>query len=130
MLEWLKSLFADGESVRTQRELAERGENVAARFLRNLGYKIILRNYRNDVGEVDIIARDGRTLVFVEVKSRDSDRVAPDEQVGLQKRQQVVRGAKIYLSRYGTPQPAYRFDIVGIVWPAGRDPKIDHQPNA
>jgi putative endonuclease len=139
MLDWIKSLFTDeseGSSAsasgsRSARELAERGENVAARHLRNKGYKIILRNFRSELGELDIIARDGKTLVFVEVKARTSDDVAaPEAAVDAEKQKQVVRVAKQYMTRYGIPQPAHRFDIVAIVWPPGRKPQIEHFENA
>ena len=62
--------------------LGERGENLAARELRDKGYKIIARNFKCVMGEIDIIARDGKTLVFVEVKTRASDdSVTPEEQI-------------------------------------------------
>jgi putative endonuclease len=128
MLGWLKWFVTDdADSARSARDLAERGENVAARFLRNKGYKIILRNFRSELGEIDIIARDGKVLVFVEVKTRSSDEVAsPEAAVDEEKRRQVVRVAKQYLTRYGVPQPEHRFDVVGIVWPSGRKPQIEH----
>jgi putative endonuclease len=110
--------------------LGQRGENVAARFLRNQGYKIIERNFKCDVGEVDIIARDGRVLVFTEVKTRAYDDPTPEDQVNLEKRHQLTKAAKYYLARYGTPQPPARFDVVAIVWPSGRDPQIRHTPDA
>jgi len=129
MLDWLKGLFANNKTP--QRDpLGERGENVAARFLRNKGYKIIIRNFRCELGEIDIIARDGKTLVFVEVKTRAYDDPQPEDQVNTEKQHQVTKAAKLYLSRYGIPQPPARFDVVGIVWPNGRDPIIRHTPDA
>jgi putative endonuclease len=110
--------------------LGQRGENVAARFLRNQGYKIIERNFKCEVGEVDIIARDGRTLVFTEVKTRAYDDPTPEDQVNVEKRHQLTKAAKYYLARYGSPQPPARFDVVAIVWPTGRDPQIRHTPDA
>ena len=67
MLSFLRNLFK-AETPRSA--LGDRGENVAARYLRNRGFKIIVRNFRCELGEIDIIARDGKTLVFVEVKTR------------------------------------------------------------
>lgn len=110
--------------------LGQRGENVAARFLRNHGYKIIHRNFACPVGELDIVAKDGRTLVFVEVKTRMNDDPIPEIQVDAVKQHQMTKAAKYYLSRYGVPQPPARFDVVAIVWPAGRSPQIRHTPNA
>jgi putative endonuclease len=110
--------------------LGERGENVAARFLCDKGYKIIVRNFRCPLGEIDIIARDEETLVFVEVKTRAEDAPSPEDQVDEAKQHQMTKVAKSYLSRYGFPQPPARFDVVAIVWPEGHDPIIRHTPSA
>ena len=110
--------------------LGDRGENMAARYLRNHGYKIIARNFRCGLGEIDIVARDGKTLVFVEVKTRAYDDPTPEEQVNTVKRHQLTKAAKFYLSRYGVPQPPARFDVVAVVWPTGREPQIRHTPHA
>jgi putative endonuclease len=128
MANWFANLFKRPAPAKDA--LGDRGENVAARFLRNLGYKIIMRNFRCDLGEVDVIARDGKTLVFVEVKTRAYDDPAPEEQVNPEKRAQIQKAAKYYLSRYGFPQPPARFDVVAIVWPTGREPMIRHTPSA
>jgi putative endonuclease len=131
MLERLKTIFKDLIKSEPPRDvLGDRGENVAARYLRNQGYRIIVRNFKCDLGEVDIIARDGKTLVFVEVKTRAYDDPTPEEQVNELKRHQITKVAKFYLSRYGVPRPPARFDVVAIVWPTGRDPMIRHMPNA
>jgi putative endonuclease len=127
MLTWLQKMMKPAPPRDT---LGDRGENVAAKFLRNLGYTIILRNYRCDCGEVDIIARDGKTLVFVEVKTRAYDDPTPEEQVNPTKQHQLTKAAKLYLTRYGTPQPPARFDVIAIVWPTGRDPMIRHTTDA
>ena len=110
--------------------LAGRGENAAARYLRQIGYKIILRNYRSPLGEIDIIARDGDTLVFVEVKTRAYDDPTPEEQVNTTKQHQITKAARTYLNRYGSSQPPARFDVVAVVWPADREPAIRHVQNA
>ena len=80
--------------------LGSRGENVAARFLQGLGYNILVRNFRCAVGEIDIIAREGRTLVFVEVKTREADDPMPEDQINADKQQATVRSAEA--SRAGT----------------------------
>jgi putative endonuclease len=128
-LSWFKTLF---KSLPQQGKdaLGERGENAAAKYLRNEGFTIICRNYRCGVGEIDIVARDGKTLVFVEVKTREDDEPAPEDQVNSVKQHQLTKAAKFYLSRYGTPQPPARFDVVAIVWPAGRSPIIRHTKDA
>src|SRR5258707_7332564 len=98
MLAWLKDLL----NPQTPKDaLGDRGENMAARYLRNQGYKIIMRNFRCDAGEVDIIARQRDMLVFVEVKTRAYDDPTPEEQVDPVKQQQIQKAAKLYLSRYG-----------------------------
>jgi putative endonuclease len=130
MPNWFQKLFKK-DTVTTEKDaLGGRGENVAARHLRNLGYKIIMRNFRCELGEIDIIAREGKTLVFVEVKTRAYDDPTPEEQVNAVKRQQIQNAARYYLSRYGFPQPPSRFDVVAIVWPTGQPPIIRHTPSA
>jgi putative endonuclease len=137
-LEKLQHLFTgggvDGEgNPKTGKKdaLGERGENLAARELRNKGYRIIARNFKCVMGEIDIVARDGKTLVFVEVKTRASDDPAtPEEQVNPAKMHQCTKAAKFYLNRYGQPQPPARFDVVAVVWPQGRTPTIRHIENA
>ena len=127
MLAWLQSLLKPEPARDT---LGDRGENVAAKYLRNLGYKIILRNFSCDMGEIDIIARDGKTLVFVEVKTRTGDDPMPEDQVNPIKQHQLTKAARFYLTRYGTPQPPARFDVIAIVWPTGREPQIRHTTDA
>lgn len=128
MFDWLQSLMKKPDPP--QEVLGHRGENVAAKHLRNQGYKILVRNFRCHAGEIDIVARDGRTIVFVEVKTRVNDDPTPEEQVNDPKRHQITKAAKHYLSRYGTPQPPARFDVVAVVWPTGREPRIRHNPDA
>jgi putative endonuclease len=131
MLRWLKSkLTTDGPETSPRTALGEAGENAAARYLRGLGYRIIERNYECPLGEVDIIAREGRTLVFVEVKTREEDDPMPEEQVNQAKQHQLTRAARTYMSRFGSPQPPARFDVIGIVWPTGGTPRIRHTPDA
>jgi putative endonuclease len=128
MLDWLRDLLTSTPAAKGS--LGEKGENVAAKFLRNKGYKIITRNYQSGIGEVDIIARDGKTLVFVEVKTRTADDPTPEAQVNEAKQHQLTKAAKQYLTRYGHPQPPARFDVIAIVWPNNRDPQIRHTQNA
>jgi putative endonuclease len=128
MMEWLKRLIFT--EVQPFDPLGQRGENLAAKYLRNQGYKILLRNYKNKGGEIDIIARDDKTIVFVEVKTRTDDSPTPEEQVNEPKQHQITKAAKIYMSRFGVPPPPARFDVVAIVWPQGREPIIRHIPGA
>jgi putative endonuclease len=128
MMRWLRNLF--GSTKAPSEAMGDRGENLAARYLRNRGYKIITRNFRCDAGEIDIVARDGKTIVLVEVKTRSYDDPTPEAQVNEHKQNQLTKAGKVYLSRYGNPQPPARFDVVAIVWPQGREPIIRHTPHA
>jgi putative endonuclease len=127
MLEWVGALLKPGPA---RDALGGRGENAAATFLRNQGYKIIERNFRCQLGEIDIVARDGKTLVFVEVKTRLYDDPAPEDQVNQFKQHQLTKAAKFFLMRYGTPPPPARFDVVAVIWPTGHPPQIRHTTDA
>jgi putative endonuclease len=113
------------------RVLGDRGERTAAAFLRRAGMRVIVRNYRTPGGEIDIVARDGETLVFVEVKTRRAG--TPAEAVDLEKQRRMTRAALYFLKRHGLLEAGVssRFDVVAIVWPEGsRTPSVEHLPNA
>ena len=105
------------------------GEVIAARFLREKGYTILSSNYRSRFGEIDIIATDGRYIVFVEVKARsDNSMLMPREAVTPDKQQKILRTAALYIRAYPSNlQP--RFDVVEV-WSSDEDPmtplQIDH----
>ena len=106
------------------------GEEQAVIFLRRLGMKIVERNFRAPVGEIDIIARQGRTLVFIEVKTRRSSAFGtPQEAVGPTKQRQIVRTAQWYLGdgQWRRLQP--RFDVIAVR-PGEKGAEIEHIPNA
>lgn len=82
-------------------------------YLRARGWRIVARNWRWRGGEVDIIAKDGETLVFVEVKARENPRfLAPEEAVDVGKRQRLWRSAQVFLR--GKPWVPVRFDVVAV----------------
>jgi putative endonuclease len=117
--------------VRTfwNRWLGDRGERAAARYLRRKGMRVIVRGYRTRLGEIDLIARDGDTLVFVEVKSRRQG--VPAEAVTPEKQRRITLAALHFLRKHGLLDVRSRFDIVAIVWPDERgEPQIEHIPNA
>ncbi len=90
-------------------------ESRAAELLVRKGYTIVERNFRTKLGELDIIARDGTTLVFVEVRSRKTTKFGSAlEAVGWRKQRQVTRVAKMYLARRRPRFVSCRFDVVGI----------------
>lgn len=116
---------------RKNRELGRRGEDAAARFLDRRGYDIIARNWKCVAGEADIIARDGRSLVFVEVKTRtDCQKGFPSEAVTPTKREKYERIACLFLSEYETADISVRFDVVSIVVVAPDRAFIRHNINA
>lgn len=105
------------------------GEDAASLHLKKQGMKIVERNYRNRIGEIDIIAKDGETLVFIEVKSRKSRAFGePTEAVTVRKQQQILRVAQAYLVKHGGIDRAVRFDVVSIV--SGKQLTVEHVKNA
>ncbi len=111
------------------RLLGRDGERVAARFLKRRGFKILVRNYDAPSGELDLIARDGDSLVFVEVKTRREG--TPAEAVTDEKQRRMTLASLHFLRRHRALEVRSRFDVVAIVWPLGkRSPVIEHIPNA
>jgi putative endonuclease len=95
-------------------KLGEKGEKLAVKFLRQKGYVIKERNYKTPLGEIDIIAGDGESLVFIEVKTRESlEYGQPFESVNRHKRKKLAQVAMLYLKRFEDIPPC-RFDIVSI----------------
>lgn len=120
------------ERLFPRRTLGQRGEDAAARFLRKLGYKIIARGDRGTIGELDLVVVDGRTLVFVEVKTRTShDAGHPAEAVDKKKQEKLSLLALAYLKRHNLLEYAARFDVVAVTWPNDvQRPTIEHFKNA
>jgi putative endonuclease len=111
------------------RLLGERGERLAARHLKRQGMRILLRRYRSEQGEIDLIARDGDTLVFVEVKARRKG--SPVEAVTLEKQRRLTNVSFQFLRRYDLLEVRSRYDVVAIVWPDDRTPpQVEHFRNA
>lgn len=107
------------------------GEEAAVRFLRRAGMKILERNLRTPVGEIDIIARQGRTLVFVEVKTRRSAAFGvPQEAVGPFKQRQILRTAQWYLASGAGRGLQPRFDVVAVRPAADGGARVEHIPDA
>ncbi|HUY31555.1 MAG TPA: YraN family protein [Pirellulales bacterium] len=108
--------------------LGPRGEALAARHLKRLGYKIVARGARGRLGELDLVAVDGRTVVFVEVKTRQShDGGHPAEAVDVEKQRRLTRLAVGFLKRHDLLECAARFDVVAVTWPDGRRrPLVEH----
>ena len=105
-------------------KLGEKGEGLAREFLKKKCYKIIRQNYKTPIGEIDIIATDGDTLVFIEVKTRESIEYGyPFEAVNKAKKRKIANVALLYLKKI-KEVPACRFDVVSIFY-EDRTPKFD-----
>src|SRR6267378_5929741 len=113
-------------------ELGQRGEELAAAYLEQQGYRIVAANFILPVGrnlrsaivnaEIDLVAYEGPTLCFVEVKTRASDWFAPPQvNVDLRKKRQIARAAGAYRRMLGLEASSYRYDVVSIVLPAAED---------
>ena len=107
-------------------ELGKLGEQYAAAYLDQLGYRLVAANFTLPVGrnlrdavvnaEIDLVAYDGATLCFVEVKTRASDWFAPPQvNVDLRKRRQLARAARAYRRLFELEDQPYRFDVVTVV---------------
>jgi putative endonuclease len=113
-----------------QQKFGEKGEALAVRRLKKAGYKIIETNYRNRLGEIDIIAKENDTIVFVEVKSRRSVHFGnPKQAVTLQKQKKISMVALYYLKAMGLNSARARFDVVTVI--SNRDtPQVEIIKNA
>lgn len=109
----------------TGKRTGKKGEELAAAYLAGTGYRILERNYRCLFGEIDIVAREGETLVFAEVKSRRSEAYGPPQlAVGREKHKKISKIALHYLSEKRLRHCRARFDVVAVMLlPKG--PKIE-----
>lgn len=117
--------------LKKKENLGKKGEKVAVKYLKNLGLEIIECGFKAMRGEIDIIARENDTIVFVEVKTRKTNEFgSPLEAVDSRKQSQIKKIASIYiLKRYQRFIPC-RFDVVGITVKEGGDYEISHVRNA
>ena len=123
---WLSERFS-------KKSLGQRGEDAAARYLKRQGYRILARGLDSRLGELDIIAVDGRTIVFVEVKTRRSTEAGhPTEAIDPRKERRMTQAALAYLKAQRLLNYAARFDVIAITWPrdARRPSAIEHVKNA
>lgn len=108
-----------------------RGEQVAEEFLRARGYVILARNYRVSFGEVDIVAQDRQTVVFVEVRTHTGGAFGdPLASVNVRKQRQIAKAAWHYLARNGLLEREARFDVVGIRWEENEQARLTHIKSA
>lgn len=115
-----------------RRWFGSRSERAAARFLRRLGYRIVARNYHCPQGELDLVAVDGRCVVFVEVRSTGGvDLRRPAASVDDRKQRRLTNLALHFLQRHGLLNHSARFDVLTLSWPADqREPTIEHYRDA
>lgn len=123
-------------NLHARASLGEIGENLAANYLEQAGYRLILANFKVPVGrnskgvqvtgEIDLIALDSKTLCFAEVKTRRSEDFTPIiTAVDLRKQRQIARTARVYRRIFRVLEMQYRFDVVTVLFPAGEKPKIE-----
>lgn len=104
---------------------------MAASYLSAHGYTVLQRNYSCPMGELDIVARQGDVVAFVEVKTRRSLRYGrPCEAVNFRKRQHIIQSARWYINQYRLSGLHYRFDIVEVLARPGGSANINHIRNA
>jgi putative endonuclease len=115
-----------------RRWFGQRSERAAAAFLRSLGYRILGVNIADTLGELDLLALDGRTLVFVEVRSTSSsDPHLAAQSVNYPKQKRLTSAALRFLTRRRLLGEQYRFDVIAIAWPdPNAKPILWHIPNA
>ena len=113
-----------------KQEIGKKGESIAVRYLKKQGYKIVDQNYRSKAGEIDIIARDKKTLVFVEVKTRRSRSFGSPKWAVTPKKQKAISMAALYYLKMTNQTGANaRFDVVSIL-AQGEVPQIELVRNA
>lgn len=112
----------DSSKIKTGKE----GEIIAAAFLKKNGYRIIGKNFRCAIGEIDIIAQEKDELVFIEVKTRTSRELGfPEQAVGIKKQKKMSQLALWYLQKKNIKDTASRFDVLAItILPAGNEIKL------
>lgn len=109
------------------KQLGVTGEEFASRYLETNQYRILCRNFRTAYGELDIIAQDKDTLVFIEVKTRRSTQYGqPGEAVSYRKQRKLSRMAAIYLARHNVWHWPCRFDVIEVFASRGTEPRIHH----
>jgi putative endonuclease len=108
-------------------DLGRRGERVAERYLRRTGYTVLARNWRCPEGELDLVVTDGRRVVVCEVKTRSGENFgSPAQAVDTEKVNRIRRLARRWLDDVGLGPREVRFDVLGVYWPAGARPRVEH----
>lgn len=119
-------------ATRKRQQTGRYGETLAAQHLQTKNYRLIARNWRCPVGEIDLIARDGDTLVFVEVRTRHGERLGtPEESITPRKQARLIELAQTYLSEHNAFDQPWRIDVIAIALDQQqRVRRLTHLPNA
>ena len=105
------------------------GEEIAVKYLKKKGYKILKQNYRLKFGEIDIIAEKGGVIAIIEVKQRSENAMyAPREAVNFAKQKKIKRTAEYYMMKNGISGRFFRFDVIEVL--GEKNPQINHIENA
>lgn len=107
------------------RVFGSKGEDIAVDFLKKKGYKIIQRNYKTPLGEADIIAKDNKTIVFIEVKARTSDAFGQPFEAVNHRKQEKLKKIALYYLKHNKIELQVRFDVVSIISKNGKN-EINH----
>ena len=116
--------------TKTRQALGLLGERIAARWLSRQGWEIVEHRFRSGHRDVDLIARQGGVVAFVEVKARRGDAFgSPVEAVHARKRRELSRSAQVWVDRHGADNAQYRFDVIGVLLD-GERVRVRHVPDA
>src|SRR5438552_12949895 len=117
--------------MRDRSALGRQGEDLAAEHLRKAGYRILDRNVRSRLGEIDIVALDGTCIVFVEVRTVRSAIMSPEESVGPAKQRRLAALGQYYLQTHHRPDADWRADVIAVEMDSnGRPRRLEHYVNA
>ncbi len=108
------------------KELGDFGENRAVKYLEEQGFRIVDRNFRSSQGEIDVIAFDGETLCFIEVKNYSfKSLTSPYSAIGKGKRSNIIHAARGYLHKFKITDRFCRFDVLSIYWGSDGGKKVE-----
>ncbi len=115
-----------------RKKIGFEGEKLAAKYLKRKGYKIVQTNYRCKLGEIDIVAEQNKIIVFVEVRTKHSEKLGlPQYSINTAKRGQISRAALCYIKEKKIVDQTCRFDVIAITFPSdSKEPKFEHIENA
>jgi putative endonuclease len=112
--------------VLNNKQTGDWGETIAEEYLKNFGFQVISRNLRTPYGEIDLVVTDNIQIIFVEVKTRTSNKYGfPEEAVTSQKKQHMLQAAQNYIDSNPESENSWRIDVVAILKENGKPPQIE-----